>query len=94
MLHAQLYFLFVFKARNLIFLLFGVNKVLVLVLVLVLKSSINQMELPPSASCECCTENQTAQHIASECPQHSCNGDVVVLDTAAHNWLHDLQSDV
>ena len=31
MLHAQLYFLFVFEARNLIF-LFGVNKVLVLVL--------------------------------------------------------------
>ena len=36
MLHAQLYFLFVFETRNLIFLLFGVNKVLVLVLVLVL----------------------------------------------------------
>ena len=35
MLHAQLYFLFVFEARNLIFLLFGVNKVLVLVLILV-----------------------------------------------------------
>ena len=34
MLHAQLYFLFVFEARNLIFLLFGVNKVIVLVLVL------------------------------------------------------------
>ena len=33
MLHAQLYFLFVFEARNLIFLLFGVNTVLVLVLV-------------------------------------------------------------
>ena len=32
MLHAQLYFLFVFEARNLIFLLFRVNKVLVLVL--------------------------------------------------------------
>ena len=31
MLHAQLYFLSVFEARNLIFLLFGVNKVLVLV---------------------------------------------------------------
>ena len=30
MLHAQLYFLFVFEARHLIF-LFGVNKVLVLV---------------------------------------------------------------
>ena len=35
MLHAQLYFLFVFEARNLIFMLFGVNKVIVLVLVLV-----------------------------------------------------------
>ena len=34
MLHAQLYFLFVFEARHLIFLLFGVNIVLVLVLVL------------------------------------------------------------
>ena len=33
MLHAQLYFLFVFEARNLIF-MFGVNKVIVLVLVL------------------------------------------------------------
>ena len=33
MLHAQLYILFVFEARNLIF-LFGVNKVLVFVLVL------------------------------------------------------------
>ena len=33
MLHAQLYFLFVFEARNVISLLFGVNKVLVLVLV-------------------------------------------------------------
>ena len=37
MLHAQLYFLFVFEARNLIF-LFEVNKVLVLVLVLVRKA--------------------------------------------------------
>ena len=36
MLHAQSYILFVFEARNLIFLLFGVNKVIVLVLVLVL----------------------------------------------------------
>ena len=35
MLHEQLYFLFVFEARNLIF-LFVVNKVIVLVLVLVL----------------------------------------------------------
>ena len=35
MLHAQLYFVFVFEARNLIF-LFGVNGLLVLVLVLVL----------------------------------------------------------
>ena len=29
----------------------------------------------------------TAQHIASECPPHSCNGDLVVLDTAARNLV-------
>ena len=42
MLHAQLYFLFVFEARNLIFLLFGVTKVLVLVLIDCASERINQ----------------------------------------------------
>ena len=50
--------------------------------------------LSPSASCECGATDQTAQHIASECPLHRCKGDLVVLDTAARNWLHDLQCDV
>ena len=49
MLHAQLYFLFVFEARNLI-VLFGVNQVLVLVLVLnnwvTLKCGDNFTDLP------------------------------------------------
>ena len=35
--------------------------------------------------------SQTAHHIASECPLHSCGGDLVTLNTAAHNWLRDLQ---
>ena len=55
------------------------------------KSNMNRMGLSPSASCECGATDQTAQHIASECPLHSCDGDLVVLDTAARNWLHDLQ---
>ena len=55
------------------------------------KSNMNRMGLSPSASCECGVTDQTAQHIASECPLHSCDGDLVVLDTAARNWLHDLQ---
>ena len=54
------------------------------------KYNMNQMRLPPSASCDCGAAVQTAQHIASECPLHSCNRDLVVLDTAAHNWLRDL----
>ena len=54
------------------------------------KSNMNQMGPSPSALCECGAANQTAQHITSECPLHSCNGDLVVLDTAARNWLHDL----
>ena len=55
----------------------------------------NQMGLSPSASCECGATDQTAQHIASsECSLHRCKGDMVVLDTAALNWLHDLQCDV
>ena len=55
------------------------------------KSNMNRMGLSPSASCECGATDKTAQHIASECPLHSCDGDLVVLDTAARNWLHDLQ---
>ena len=55
------------------------------------KSNMNRMGLSPPASCECGATDQTAQHIASECPLHSCDGDLVVLDTAARNWLHDLQ---
>ena len=51
----------------------------------------NQMGLSPSASCECGAASHAAQHIASECPLHSCNGDLVVLDTAARNWLRELQ---
>ena len=51
----------------------------------------NQMGLSPSASCQCGAANQTEQHIASECPLHSCNDDLVVLDTAARNWLRDMQ---
>ena len=31
------------------------------------------------------------KHIASECPLHSCIGDLVVMDAAARNWLHNLQ---
>ena len=54
--------------------------------------NMNQMGLSPSASCECGATDQTAQH--SECPLHRCKGDLVVLDTAARNWLHDLQCDV
>ena len=54
----------------------------------------NQMGLSPSASCECGATDQPAQHIASECPLHRCKGDMAVLDTAARNWLHDLQCDV
>ena len=46
--------------------------------------------LSPSASYECGAASEVAHHIASECPLHSCNGDLVVLDTAAYNWLHDL----
>ena len=57
-------------------------------------ANMNQMGLSPSASCECGATDQTAQHIASECPLHRCKGDLVVLDTAARNWLHDLQCDV
>ena len=55
------------------------------------KSNMNQMGLPPSALCEFGAANQTAPHIASEYPLHSCNGDLVVLDTVARNWLRDLQ---
>ena len=55
------------------------------------KSNMNRMGLSPSASCECGATDHTAQHIASECPLRSCNGDLVLLDTAARNWLHDLQ---
>ena len=47
--------------------------------------------LSPSASCECGAASQTAHHMTSECPLHSCNGDLVVLDIAARNWLRDLQ---
>ena len=54
-------------------------------------ANMNQMGLSPSASCEC---GATDQHIASECPLHRCKGDLVVLDTAARKWLHDLQCDV
>ena len=57
------------------------------------KSNMNQMGLSPSASCEP-SSKQTAQHISSECPLHSCNGDLVVLDTVARNWLHDVQCGV
>ena len=57
-------------------------------------ANMNQMGLSPSASCECGVTDQTAQHIASECPLHRCKGDFVVLDTVARNWLHDLQCDV
>ena len=57
-------------------------------------ANMNQMGLSPSASCECGATDQTAQHIASECRLHRCKGDLVVLDTAARNWLHDLQCDV
>ena len=57
-------------------------------------ANMNQMGLSPSASCECGATDQTAQHIASECPLHRCKEDLVVLDTAARNWLHDLQCDV
>ena len=57
-------------------------------------ANMNQMGLSPSTSCECGARDQTAQHIASECPLHRCKGDLVVLDTAARNWLHDLQCDV
>ena len=56
------------------------------------KCNMNQMGLSPSASCG--AANQTTQHIASECPLHICNGDVVTLNTAACNWFHDLQCDV
>ena len=55
------------------------------------KSNMNRMWLSPAASCECGATDQTAQHIASECPLHTCDGDLVVLDTAARNWLHDLE---
>ena len=45
----------------------------------------NQMGLSPSALCECGAANQTAHHMASECPLHVCNGNLVVLlDTAAY----------
>ena len=57
-------------------------------------ANMNQMGLSPPASCECGATDQTAQHIASECPLHRCKGDLVVLDIAARNWLHDLQCDV
>ena len=49
------------------------------------------MVLSPSASCECGATDQTARHIASECPLNSGDGDLAVLDPAARNWLHDLQ---
>ena len=55
------------------------------------KFNLNRMGLSPSSSsCECDATDQTAQPIASECPLHSCDGDLVVLDTSACNWLHDL----
>ena len=52
------------------------------------KSNMNRMGLSPSASCECGDAIQTAQNIVSECPLHR---NLVLLDTAACNWLRDLQ---
>ena len=57
-------------------------------------ANMNQMGLSPSASCACGATDQTAQHNTSECPLHRCKGDLVMLDTAARNWMHDLQCDV
>ena len=37
--------------------------------------NMNLMGLSPSASCECGAASQTAHHIASECPLHSCSRD-------------------
>ena len=52
------------------------------------KYIMNQMGLSPSASCDCGAANQTAHHMASKCPLHRCNGDLVVPpDTAARNRL-------
>ena len=42
------------------------------------KYIMNQMGLSPSASCDCGAANQTAHHMASKCPLHRCNGDLVV----------------
>ena len=49
------------------------------------KYNMNLMGLSPSASCECRAASQTAHHIASECPLHSCCGDLVTLNTTACN---------
>ena len=38
-------------------------------------ANMNQMGPSPSASCECGATDQTAQHIASECPLHRFKGD-------------------
>ena len=57
-------------------------------------ANMNQMGLSPSASCDCGATDETAQHIASECPLRRCKGDLVVLDLTARNWLHGLQCDV
>ena len=61
------------------------------------KYNMNQMELSPSssASCECALQaSQTAHHMAREYPLHCCDGDLVVLDIAAYNWLRDLHCDI
>ena len=47
------------------------------------KYNVNLMGLSPSASCECGAASQTAHHLASECPLHSCCGDVVTLNKKA-----------
>ena len=47
----------------------------------------------PSASCEFGAASQTAHHVASECrlSLHSCSGDLVTVNTVAHNWLPNLK---
>ena len=40
------------------------------------KCNMNQMGLSSSASCECGDASQTTHHIATECPLHSCSGDL------------------
>ena len=46
------------------------------------KYNMNLMGLSPSASCECGAASQIAHHLASECPLHSCWGDLVTLNSA------------